>query len=173
MNIYKQLEFINKLPSKDTAIFDVGCGDGRVSKPFYEAGYKVIGIDTNSNKIAEAQALMPNGTFEVSSIEDISIPSGKVYFIAKNSIPFLSSKDKINAFLEKISGLSGYFSLFGEKDEMVEAGKAVSYSRAEVDSIMQKRADVILFIETIGEGVNLAGNPRKSHKFEIYTHITT
>ena len=168
MNIYEQLTLINKLPSKDTTIVDIGCGDGRVVEPFYAAEYKILGIDVNPDKIAQAKISMLNADFEVEAIEDFTLPSGNLYIIAKNSLPFLNSKVAINIFLEKVSKHHGYFSLFGEQDEAVQAKKAVAYSREEVDNLMKKLGGVILFIEKIGDSVNLKGEPRKSHKFEIY-----
>lgn len=33
--------------SKDTTIIDVGCSSGNLSKPFYNAGHRVVGIDVN------------------------------------------------------------------------------------------------------------------------------
>src|SRR3989344_1519513 len=165
--VYRQLSVLNRLPSKDTPIVDVGCGDGRILKPFYDAGYSVIGIDSNSIKINEAQSAMPQGKFRVENIEHCQILRDG-FFIARNSLPFLKSKDNVINFINKIRDHSFYLTLFGEKDEKAIDRSALWWNRDEVDALIARIGNVIRFSETIGESTNLAGKTRQSHIFEIY-----
>ncbi len=170
MKFYKSLVQLNKLPNKSTPIYDLGCGDGRISKPFYDDGYKVIGIDSNAEKIAEAKETMPDAELRVGNLLEIEIPK-EAFIIARNSLPFIKSKEKIVDFIQSHSQSSMYFTLFGGQDEQVVRGNAVAFSRAEVDALIKEIGPITRFSETIGETTNLAGKPRQSHVFEVIRKI--
>ncbi len=48
-----------------TRIWDVGCGAGAFLYPLWENGYIVGGVDDSEDRIAQARAAMPQGTFVV------------------------------------------------------------------------------------------------------------
>ncbi len=167
MKIFTYLKQLNKLPATTTAIYDLGCGNGRISLPFYDAGYRVIGVDINADKIAEAKKVMPSAEFDVGNLLEMEIPE-ESFIIARNSLPFIRSKEDILHFISTHPRSSMYFTLFGDQDEQVIRGNAVAFSRTEIDTLINTIGPITRFSETIGETTNLAGKPRQSHVFEIY-----
>ncbi len=61
-------------------VLDVGCGDGRNSLAFAQAGFYVVGIDISSSAIKKCKKLcnkFPNATFKKGSLERINIYNKK------------------------------------------------------------------------------------------------
>lgn len=161
---YKYLESISALPSKETLIVDLGCGDGRVSKLFYDAGYRVLAVDKNEASLKEVAEAMPNADIRKSDILDVHIPDG-AFIIVRNVLPFLPSKDVVTKFLTDNKNHAMYFTLFGPEDE--KAKMALSWTRAEADALARAVSGIIWFRETKGIGTNLAGGRRQSHTYEF------
>lgn len=163
MNLYKQLEFLGILPSKSTLIVDCGCGDGRVLIDFYKNGYNVFGIDKDEEEIKEVKNLMPNGNFVCGDMRSIDIPEGLIIF--RNVLQFLDSKDEVNSIITKCLNNSMYISIFGQEDEL--KNKALTWTREEVEKLMQDMGNITRFTETKGKSKNLNGGDRYGHTYEI------
>ncbi len=54
-----------------TSVFDVGCGAGAFLFPLAENGYLVGGLDPSPALIARAKAAMPEGRWQVGSVETL------------------------------------------------------------------------------------------------------
>jgi trans-aconitate methyltransferase len=54
-----------------TSVFDVACGAGAFLYPLSENNYVVGGVDPAAGHIARARAAMPNGRFEIGSVDAI------------------------------------------------------------------------------------------------------
>jgi hypothetical protein len=80
----------NQLGIQDNdSLFEIGCGCGAILYPFYNAGYKVGGIDYSSKLIQQAKTIMPHAeliTGDASDVNDI-----KYDFVISNSIFFYFS----------------------------------------------------------------------------------
>ncbi|UHA72759.1 class I SAM-dependent methyltransferase [Paenibacillus sp. 481] len=63
----EEVDFLRKWAQKigitgtESFILDVACGTGRVTLPFVEAGYALIGIDIHEGMLEQAQRKTPNG----------------------------------------------------------------------------------------------------------------
>ena len=167
MKLYKQLEFLGILPDKNTLVVDCGCGDGRVLIDFYNNGYNVFGIDKDEDKIKEVKNLMLNGNFVCGDIRNVDLPTGFIIF--RNVLQFLDSKDEVNNIITKNLNSSMYISLFGKEDEL--KNKALTWTRDEVEKLMQDIGKITRFTETKGKGKNLKNEDRFSHTYEILRMI--
>ncbi len=165
MYLYNRLKNLNKLPPKDQVIFDIGCGNGRSSKPFYDTGYSVKGIDIDTGQIRKAKEVMPHGIFSVERAEEVVVAPNS-FIICQQILSFLNSKEAVSNFIKKVSPYSGYLTLFGVKDQLSK--EVLTWTREEVDKIMETMGNVFLFEETIGLGIDLKGNSRHTHKYEIF-----
>jgi trans-aconitate methyltransferase len=154
---------LDLMPSKDTLIIDLGCGDGRISEPFYNEGYSVMGIDSSLEKITTAQKIMPKADLIVGDMRTTEIPHG--FIVARNSLQFLKSKREVYNLIKKNLDKSMYFTLFGPKDE--KKNSALTWTRKEIDKLVKEIGSVVRFSETIGASKNLLNKPRQSHIFEI------
>ncbi len=54
-------------------LLDLGCGAGAVSRRVYEKGFTVVGVDINSDAVAEARRTTAGATFHV---RDVASPRG-------------------------------------------------------------------------------------------------
>ena len=65
------------LPSKDTNLLDIGCATGHYCGRFTADGYKITGIDLDSDMINTAVKTYPNADFEVLNLVDIAFLTEK------------------------------------------------------------------------------------------------
>lgn len=161
MKIFPYLAEHEVLPSKQSLIIELGCGDGRVLVRFYDAGYSVIGVDKDQSAIETARLTMPKGMFHVGDIRGFPVPTGS-FIIVRNVLPFLDSKQEASAFLAGLKGHPMHFTFFGMNDE--RPGNALWWTREEVKSIC-KGLNATVIEEFDGMSTNLAGKPRRSHIF--------
>lgn len=60
-----------KVPLKsDTKVLDIGIGTGALSKPLYDAGVSIVGLDFSEAMLAEAKAKMPMANMYLYSLLD-------------------------------------------------------------------------------------------------------
>jgi 2-polyprenyl-6-hydroxyphenyl methylase/3-demethylubiquinone-9 3-methyltransferase len=52
-----------------SAVLDAGCGNGEFTSFLASLGYSVTGVDVSATAIARSKAQVPNGRFEVASLE--------------------------------------------------------------------------------------------------------
>ncbi len=163
MRLFKELSFIDLLPPAGTLIVDCGCRDGRSSKPFYDAGYPVWGIDKGDEFLVEARQAMPNATFVAGDIRTTDLPKG--FLIFQNVLPFMSSKEEAQNLIKKYLANSMFFTLFGPEDGF--AATRLTWTRDEVDVFMKEIGNVVSFSERKGLGKNLKGEKKQNHIFEV------
>ncbi len=167
MILYKQLNFLEMLPAKGTLVIDCGCGDGRVLKHFYDNGYPVFGIDINKNSLSLAQAAMPTGQFVCEDIRNIVLPPG--FLIFRNVLQFFTTKEEVTTLIKKYLSQSMYISLFGPDDEFRDT--SLTWTRQEIDLLIEEIGNVVRFVETKGVSQNLKGEKRYSHTFEMLRNV--
>lgn len=142
-------------------ICELGCNDGRVLVPFYKHGYPVLGIDTQTEAIREAQISIPNGTFGVQDARIFTAPSGS-FVIIRNVLPFLGTKEEVHKLLERHSDHQMFFTFFGPEDE--SANGQLSWTRGEAEHICKEFGAKVIG-EFNGTNKNMAGCPRRTHVF--------
>lgn len=59
-------------------VVDLGCGSGRSSEVFMQAGYQVLGVDISAAMIAIARQRVPQAQFQVASLFEVEIPPCQV-----------------------------------------------------------------------------------------------
>ena len=163
MILYKELAFNDLLPSKDMPVIDCGCGDGRVSKAFYDEGYSVICIDIDQEKLDLAKKEMPKATFICGDIGNVDIPNGFIIF--NNVLQFLDTKEQVYSLIKKHLADPMYISIFGPEDEKKDT--ALTWTREEVDALMKDIGHVVRFTEFKGFGRGLLKQKRYTHAFTI------
>jgi 2-polyprenyl-3-methyl-5-hydroxy-6-metoxy-1,4-benzoquinol methylase len=55
-------------------LLDVGCGVGLKLRPYLDAGFEVVGLDTNAEEIGVAKRTFPSARFLQSTLEDCVLP---------------------------------------------------------------------------------------------------
>ncbi len=73
------LRQINESLSPTSRVLDLGCGSGvPVSKYLADRGHRVIGIDISPRQIELARLQVPDATFEVADMEQLSVDQYRV-----------------------------------------------------------------------------------------------
>jgi MoaA/NifB/PqqE/SkfB family radical SAM enzyme/SAM-dependent methyltransferase len=65
--------FKKYIPDNTSTILDIGCGNGRIYKPFMNDNVKYVGIDISETAINYCKKKYPNAQFEVANFFDIDI----------------------------------------------------------------------------------------------------
>ena len=91
------------LPSKDTNILDIGCATGHYCGKFASDGYKITGIDLDSDMIQTAVKTYPNADFKVLNLTDIAALTEKysMVYSTGNVMAHVSIED-FKSFLNSI-----------------------------------------------------------------------
>ncbi|MEM1989004.1 MAG: methyltransferase domain-containing protein [Candidatus Woesearchaeota archaeon] len=90
----KCLDNILTLKKRGT-VLDVGCGEGKLSKFFYERGFEVMAIDKSQKVINSIKKQFGNKIkVKRKNIENLSLKENYDIIIAKNVLHLLSNKEK-------------------------------------------------------------------------------
>jgi ubiquinone/menaquinone biosynthesis C-methylase UbiE len=63
--------FLTLVPSPERLTLDVGCGEGRVTRDLWAAGYRTIGIDASPSMVAAAKDAHPEGEYVVADATEL------------------------------------------------------------------------------------------------------
>lgn len=124
--VFKHLKKVGLLKSQRKLI-DLGCGDGKISEPFFQYGYEVTLVDRDRTALSEAEnnfkKIKEDGfkTFNV-SIEDFSLDKSYDGIILSNVLPFQKNKETIEKIIKTAYDSLNkkgflYFTLFGINDQ--------------------------------------------------------
>ena len=88
-----------------SSILDAGCGSGRNLKWFYQNDFKIVGIDADAERIAEAKQIYPNVSenFLVGSLD--RLPFGECVFdhvLCSAVLHFAQSKDHFDTMFSQL-----------------------------------------------------------------------
>ena len=91
------------LPSNNTNILDIGCASGHYCGRFASEGYKITGIDLDSDMIKTAVKTYPNADFKVVNLTDIAALTSKysMVYSTGNVMAHVSIED-LKSFLNTI-----------------------------------------------------------------------
>lgn len=106
-------KFIRKLPLH-AKILDIGCGPGRDAKIFSELGFDVVGIDFSPKMIEIAKQNVPQASFYVMDIENLTLSPHSFEGVWANCSLLHVPKKNLPAVLHRIHTLlkpSGFFYL--------------------------------------------------------------
>lgn len=98
---HKVEKFLSYLSPNDK-LLDIGCGPGRDASYFVEKGFDVTGIDISSKMIQLAREEVPNATFELMDIEEMTFPENHFDAVWASASLLHVPKDKINSILKQI-----------------------------------------------------------------------
>lgn len=164
---YKQLE-MRGLIRNPLRVLDLGCGDWKFSRPFYEHGSEVTLVDLNVSRVPGA-----DGPRRIIIQGDIAsfVPQG-VYDVifARHVLMFLPSKETVKAVIAcmyqalAINGVM-VFTLFGIRDEWAGDPDMVFFTRQECLDVLPKKPYSLT--EKEGALPTLEGGKKHGHVFEI------
>ncbi|MDQ3014965.1 MAG: class I SAM-dependent methyltransferase [bacterium] len=173
-NFYKEIQDINELPEKGK-VLDLGCGNGRFSLPFSEAGFTCVLIDNREDMLNRARFdVQKNAEYHLQDLNTFLQASTEQYeiIIANNVLPFLSKKDSDDALKYIYDHLkpNGIFIgvLFGDRDPWNRDGRntEVFHSRAEALDVLSKYK-ILDFREIDALLGLLVGGVKQWHRFEF------
>ncbi len=136
VDIYLLDQILKERYHIDEKILDVGCGNGRNLKWFYNNNYSVFGIDSDVEKIEEIKKCYPNQheNFNVSKAENLPFENESFHHIICNAVLHFAKSDAhfFEMFSELIRVLKpkGSFfirmtSNFGIEDKVIPINNSV------------------------------------------------
>lgn len=144
--------FLEQLNPQNKRILDVGTYNGKFIE-FLKDKNSVTGIDIKTGQDIRTYPLAEN-EYDI--------------IIARNVLPFLSSKQEIFDVVEKMyQGASEYlfFTLFGENDPWAKDSPEMTFINDEDAMALKKKYPVVEFHYTYGEGGTLAGGTKLWEKY--------
>jgi len=100
------ISYLKRILQAESAILDIGCGNGQTSGSLQNSGFKVLGTDIDESMIAHARTFWPRATFQqldMRSIDKLKKTFDCIYCIG-NVISYLSNNEK-QIFINKIYSL--------------------------------------------------------------------
>lgn len=171
---YKELQDIDELPLKGS-VLDLGCGDGRFSRPFNEAGFNCVLVDSDSVMLSHAVfSLKKNNESHKKDLNEFLENCNQKFdvVIANNILPFLGGEDfkKAMVGISKVLKKGGIFIgvFFGERDEWNNSHNKKIYFHSREQSLKElSKYELVNFQEIDAKLGLLIGGSKLWHRFEF------
>ena len=177
INLFAKLEKEKLLKEKGSLLVDLGCGNGKVSEPFFKAGYEVTLVDKDPKVLQETEnnfRKIKEAGFQVinTPIEGFEFNQSYDGIILSNVLPFQKSKENIakiiNDSWNKLNhGGFLFFTLFGVNDQWAKeyAETMTFYEKGEALSILKDSPHYVS--EDYGQGSTMKGDIKLWHIFSV------
>lgn len=158
-------------------LLDLGCGDGRISEPFFKYGYETILVDKDNKILSEAKnnfKKIKDGGFKtiISSVEDFNLDNSFDGIIMSNVLPFQKNKDRTeiivkSAFDKLNKGGFLYFTLFGINDEWAQERADTMDFHTKDEALCFISKEPYFISEDYGRGSTMNGDIKTWHIFHL------
>lgn len=175
INLFKKLEK-EELLKQEGKLLDIGCGDGGISKPFFNYGYDVTLVDKDDGVLSKARDNFKQikevgfKTINV-ALEDYIFSEHFDGIIMSNVLPFQKDKERINKTIQTaFSNLNEkgflFFTLFGVKDEWNGKFPGMNFHNKE-EALGVLETEPYYFSEDYGKGLTMKGEMKTWHIFHL------
>ncbi len=159
------------------ALLDLGCGNGEVSKPFFEHGYDATLVDINEavlNQAAESfKNVKEDGFVTVNSaMEGFEFNEKYDGIIMSNVLPFQKDKENIkrmvqSAFDSLNEGGFLFFTLFGTQDAWAANPSAEMIFHTKEEAVGVLPESIYFLSEDYGKGLTMKRQIKMWHIFHL------
>ncbi len=166
-----------KLLKENGTLLDLGCGNGKISEPFFQFGYDVTLVDKDMEILKEAEknlSVIKKGGLRAINlqIEEFKFEGNYDGIILSNTLPFQSNMENIekivtSAFKSLNSNGFLFFTLFGEKDQWNLAKKEGMTFCEKDAAISILKEEPYYQSEDYGQGTTMKGNLKTWHIFSF------
>lgn len=175
INLFVKLQKEGLL-KENSSILDLGCGNGRISEPFFKFGCEATLVDKDNKILQETEnnfkKIKESGfkSFNT-SIENFKFSESYDGIIMSNVLPFQKNKENISRIIqtafEKLNKRGFlHFTLFGIKDQWVKEYPNMSfYDKDEALSIVKE--EPYYLSEDFGKGSTMKGDIKIWHIFSL------
>ncbi len=101
------LQILNPQPNE--RILDLGCGTGQLTAKIAEAGAEVIGIDSASEMIEQAQQNYPNLQFQVADAKNFQLPQPVDAIFSNAALHWIPQADDVISSIRESLKINGRF----------------------------------------------------------------
>jgi SAM-dependent methyltransferase len=174
--LFNKLQSENLLKQKGI-LLDLGCGNGRVSEPFFQYGYETILVDKNAGILSEAEdrfKKIKKAGFRIVNIyiENFDFNENYDGIIMSNVLPFQKSKENVEKIVQKAfdklnKGGFLFFTLFGTRDGWVQEHKDRMIFCEKAEAIGIIKAEPYFISEDYGQGLTMKGDIKTWHIFNL------
>lgn len=158
-------------------MLDLGCGNGKLSEPFFQSGYKVTLVDKDIDALQEAEnnlkKIRENELEALNvSIEDFKFDKSYDGIIISNALPFQKSKESIIRIVqtawEKVNkGGFFYLTLFGVNDEWAKEHVTTMTFHTKDEALSILKESPYYLSEDFGQGSTMKGGMKTWHIFSL------
>lgn len=120
-------------------LLEIGCGSGRMTSFFFQAGAQVHGLDPSLAMLSLAKRKLPKVNFYQGRLEELSLSTFEQIFACVDILNYYTNLEDLEVFLESVRDHLGgvfFFDLRHSEDMKEELGDQVFFYEEEVADLV-------------------------------------